>query len=82
MKLTKAKQSIVNDAIANGFTVEHKEWSVEIYKGHFDRWQNFVITIGLKIYADSTAFDMTVDHDIAKGVRSHADMRSILNLIQ
>ena len=80
MQVSTVKQLIINDAIKIGFTVVHRVDSVEIYKGFEDQWGNSVISKGLKIYSNGWAFDMTVDHDIAKGVRSHADMRAILNL--
>jgi hypothetical protein len=37
-------------------------------------------TKGLMIYPDGTAFDATVRLDVARGLRSYADMRAVLGL--
>lgn len=77
MKLSKAKQTIVDDARAAGYTIEEEETAIYIYKRE-KRWNK--IKKGLVIYQSGTAFRMDVDPSVATGIRSHQDMRDNLGI--
>ena len=74
--MTRNRRNLLTDAQAAGYTVTHEgERTAILRKSKTGR-----ILAGLIVYADGTAYDATVRLDVAKGLRSYADMRAVLNI--
>jgi hypothetical protein len=68
--------SLITDAKAAGYTVETEGTATLITK-RMGRWHTLA---GLCIHADGTAFDISVDLTVAKGIRSYKHMRQLLSI--
>jgi hypothetical protein len=76
--MTSARQSLIKDAKAAGYSIELQRDGAAIHiVKRIGRWRK---PVGLVIYGDGTAFMLDVRSDVAKGIRSHKDMRSILGI--
>ncbi len=76
--MTKRLESLINDAKMAGYQVKWIGSRLEIFKR--DRRSSSRILRGLVRFDDGTALDMTVRFDLARGLRSYADMREVLRL--
>jgi len=74
--MTRNRRNLLKDARAAGFTVAHEGGNTTILR-HSKTGR---ILRGLVIYADGTAYDATVRLDVARGLRSYADMRAVLRI--
>lgn len=79
MKITPAKQQIIDDARRAGYQVKHSTGAVEIYKERRYKTRPNKVA-GIIIYSDDTAYDLSIDLDLAIGIRSHARMRILLGI--
>ncbi len=78
MTLTANRRKLIQDAESAGFTVTLGD---EISPMTILRISKLGrITQGLIIYPEGTAYDATVRLDVARGLRSYADMRAVLHL--
>jgi pantothenate synthetase len=77
-QLTAAKQQLVNDAIAAGFTAKHHAGHVDLIR--CSQHKKPQVLVGLRIWANGTAFDAKLDLSVAKSIRNVDDMRAFLNL--
>ena len=74
--MTRNRRNLLTDAEAAGFTVTHESSRTTILR-HSKTGR---LLRGLVIFDDGTAVDATVRLDVAKGLRSYADMRAVLNI--
>ncbi len=74
--MTRNRRNLLTDAQAAGFTVTHEGERTTILR----RSKTGRLLQGLVIYADGTAYDATVRLDVARGLRSYADMRAVLRI--
>jgi hypothetical protein len=72
-------QQLLADARAAGYDVQPSSGGWIILKAVKVN-QHKTKQVGLRIYADGTAFDVTVDLSIAAGVRSIDTMRRMLGI--
>lgn len=77
MKITKNMQRLIDDARSAGLDVTINRNDVLIVR-RTPKLKR--VSYGLVIYESGTAFDVKVDLAVARGIRSFADMRSILRL--
>ena len=78
MTNTPRRRQLISDAKAAGFTVtlgDDVSPTTILRTSKSGR-----ITRGLVIFAEGTAYDATVRLDVARGLRSYADMRAVLGL--
>lgn len=78
MKLTSAKQQIVDDALKAGYSFEDGEYSVDLVR--FSKHKQPRLLGGVRIYQDGTAVRLDIDLAVATGIRSHASMRAVLGI--
>jgi hypothetical protein len=76
--MTTNRAKLINDAKAAGYSVEmcRDGSTIRIVK-KIGRWQK---PVGIVLYDDGTAFDVSLDLCVARGLRSFKSMRSILEL--
>ncbi|MFC4423602.1 hypothetical protein [Cupriavidus pampae] len=77
-QLTAAKQQLVNDAIAAGFTAKHYEGHVDLIR--YSQHKKPQALVALRVWANGTAFDAKLDLAAAKSIRNVDDMRAFLKL--
>lgn len=78
MRLTPAKQQIVDDAVSAGYVREDGESWIGLVKRSKHRKPR--VPAGIRLYRDGTAFRLDVDLGVAAGIRSHAAMRAQLGI--
>ncbi|CAE6795140.1 hypothetical protein R70006_05037 [Paraburkholderia domus] len=76
--LSPAKRAVVEDAIAAGYSARYSDTCVDLVR-HSAHAKPRLLR-GLRIYANGSAFDATLDLSVAVAMRSAADMRAILGL--
>jgi hypothetical protein len=74
VKITPRRQRLLDDAQKAGYSIEIQAHEIRITKQVRNKKK------GLVIYVDGTAFDITVDIRVAKGIRSYRDMRAVLGI--
>ena len=85
--MTKRKQALIDDAKAAGYDVEIVERCGTVF---FRRWSNHKDPSGrpnprllegsMVLYGNGTAFSLLLHLSVAKGLRSYAQMRDLMNL--
>ncbi|WP_199028449.1 hypothetical protein [Ralstonia sp. ASV6] len=76
--LSAAKRQVINDAIAAGYAAEFSETCVDLVRR--SKHEKPRVLRGLRIWADGSAFDVTLDLGSAKAMRKAEDFRAILGL--
>jgi len=76
MKLTKAQQKLVDDAKANGYTVELGDTDVDIYKHCLGR-----VTRGIRLCENGKAYRLDIPLVDTTWINTQKDMRQYLDLI-
>jgi hypothetical protein len=74
--MTNKLHNLLEDAKAKGFTVETEGTKIRISK-RVGRWSEIR---GIELFDDGTAFDLSVDLSVTRGMRSYEDMRSVLGI--
>ena len=70
-------KKLIADAEAAGFTVKEKDGTTHIFKKH-GGWGK--PSVGITIYPDGAAVDMTVALDVQKVIRTFKTMRKVLGI--
>lgn len=78
MKLTPAKQQIVEDAVSAGYVREDGDFWIDLVKRSKHRKPR--VLAGIRLYRDGTAIRLDVDLSVATGIRSHAAIRAQLGI--
>lgn len=76
-KTSNRKLSLIGDAQRAGYRVSMGGSGETYLTRKVGRWQK---TEGIVIYADGTAFDVTVDCEAAKCLQSYKSMRIVLGI--
>lgn len=72
---TKKKREFLQEARDAGYRIQHEDDGTVRITKDYGPWKK---QYGIRIHPDGTAFDITVDLSVAKGLRSYRDMRRVL----
>jgi hypothetical protein len=77
MQLTAKRQQLVNDAIAAGYTVQHDDQAVHIFKRHGG---NKRIIKGITMFPSGTAIRADISLEVCLSIRTIKAMREQLGV--
>lgn len=77
-KLTVAKMQMIEEAQKAGYTVRWHEGCVDVIR--LTNHAKPRVSRGLRIWANGSAFDFTMDLSVAKSIRNVDDQRKMLGL--